>query len=254
MEIITNTSVNYNGITIKLPCAYGNGNFVNPEYIVIHSTANIGASAIQHINYWYHTPLYAVHYVGDWTGKVYQAVSERYVCNQVGNGNPWVIGIELCEPNNREDFEKVWRVGIEWAAWQLNKRGWGIGKLLSHNDCRIMWGGTDHTDPIPFFERWGKTWEDFKREVKEEMTMPSADEIWNYKINGIAAKERLYLNNKQLFDKKDYSGRGKDGATPIERITYMAAKQEKMQESIDKLIMIVDDLRDIVLRMKSGEK
>ena len=84
--------------------------------------------------------------------------------------------------------------------------------------------------------------------------MPSADEIWNYKINGIAAKERLYLNNKQLFDKKDYSGRGKDGATPIERITYMAAKQEKMQESIDKLIMIVDDLRDIVLRMKSGEK
>lgn len=75
--------------------------------------------------------------------------------------------------------------------------------------------------------------------LKGEDDMPSAQEIadavWSKDIRGHEAGERLYLDNVQLFDRTDYSGRGKDGVTPIERLSWMAAKQEAAQESIDKL-------------------
>ena len=83
----------------------------------------------------------------------------------------------------------------------------------------------------------------------EEEDMPSVEEIWSYNINGLPARERLYLDNVQLFDRKDYSGRGKDGSTPIERITWMAAKQEKMQDAINEL----DAKVDAIIALLSGE-
>ena len=80
----------------------------------------------------------------------------------------------------------------------------------------------------------------------KEDDMPSAQEVanavWGHDINGHTASERLYLDNVQLFDRKDYSGRGKDGVTPIERLTYMAAKQESMQKSIDALTKTVNEI------------
>lgn len=69
--------------------------------------------------------------------------------------------------------------------------------------------------------------------------MPSANEIadavWAKDLKGTSAGDRLWLDNVQLFDRTDYSGRGKDGSTPIERLTWMAAKQETMQKDIDSL-------------------
>ena len=72
--------------------------------------------------------------------------------------------------------------------------------------------------------------------------MPTPKEIWDYKINGVSAGERLYLDNKQLFDRKDYSGRGKDGSTPIERICWIAKKQEDQQKQLDRLEKKLDQL------------
>jgi hypothetical protein len=92
----------------------------------------------------------------------------------------------------------------------------------------------------------------------EEEDMPSAQEIanavWDKDINGHSAGERLYLDNVQLFDRKDYSGRGKDGSTPIERITWLAAKQEAMQESINKLQKSVDALTKAVAALSKNSK
>ena len=139
-----------------------------PSYIVIHETANPGASARNHRDLWsgenYYSD-YAVHYTLDWTGDCYYCVPENRMCWQVGYGNPYVIGIELCHATNRSDFNKVWTAGAEWAAWQLKKHGWGIDRLISHNECRYLWGGTDHTDPDGYFEAYGKSWGEFKDAV-----------------------------------------------------------------------------------------
>lgn len=142
---------------------------LSPSYVVIHETANPGATARNHVDYWKRNPDYAVHYVGDWTGIAWHCVPDDKLCWQVGNGNSHVVGIELCHATNKADFDKVWRLGVEWAAWALKHFGWGTDRLLSHNDCTRIWGGSDHTDPIGYFAEHGKTWEQFKADVASEM-------------------------------------------------------------------------------------
>ena len=221
---------------------WGHG-YLDPQYLVMHETANPGATALNHVNYWANNPdVPMTHYVTDWNGIVYHTVPDDRICWHVGNGNYCTVGIELCHAMKRTDFDRVWETAVEFAAQFLLDRGWGIDRLISHNDCIRMFGGTDHTDPLSYFQKFGKSWVQFKQEVYDRMEgeeMPSAkevaDEVWGHMINGHSAGERLYLDNVQLFDRTDYSGRGKDGSTPIERITWMAAKQEAMQESIDSL-------------------
>lgn len=144
--------------------ANGHGS-LNPSYVAIHETANPGATALEHVSFWSNNPTYAVHYVGDWTENIYHTVPDNRLCYQVGNGNAKVIGIELCHAKTQADFNKVWKVGVEWATWMLKKKGWGVDRLISHDDARRWWGGTDHTDPIGYFKKFGKTWDQFKAEV-----------------------------------------------------------------------------------------
>ena len=149
---------------IKSIVNWGHGS-LKASYIVIHETANPGATAKNHRDYWANSGDYAVHYTLDWTGDCYYCVPEDRKCWQVGNGNQYVVGIELCHATNKSDFTKVWNAGVQWAAWQLKKNGWGIDRLLSHNDCRKKWGGTDHADPDSYFASYGKSWNQFKSAV-----------------------------------------------------------------------------------------
>lgn len=179
----------------------GHGSLPNPQFIVIHETANPGASALNHVNYWRNDPTYAVHYVMDWSQIAYHCVPDNRLCWQVGGGNDKVIGIELCHATNKADFEKVWAAGIEWAAFMLKKRNWGVDKLISHDDARRMWGGTDHTDPIGYFKQYGYTWDEFRNEVKKllvkgelEMTAKEMNELVNKIVAALPVKVWGYRN------------------------------------------------------------
>lgn len=143
--------------------------WLDASYICIHETANPGASAWNHVSYWSNDDTYAVHYVMDWNGIAYHCVPDNRLCWQVGNGNGYVIGIELCHATNWSDFNKVWNNAVEWAAWILKKHGWGTGRLISHDTARRWWGGSDHTDPIGYFAEFGKSWDDFVRDVAKAM-------------------------------------------------------------------------------------
>lgn len=166
---ITVTPTGFN--LIKSIVNNGHGS-LDADYIVIHETANPGATAKNHRDLWagngYYAD-YAVHYVVDWTKNCYYCVPEDRLCWQVGNGNSHVIGIELCHATTKANFNKVWDAGVQWATWQLKKHGWGIDRLLSHNECRKIWGGTDHTDPDGYFKTYGKTWSQFKAAVAKEL-------------------------------------------------------------------------------------
>lgn len=167
---------------------------LNPTYFCVHSTANPGATAANHVNYWRNNDVPNAHLVSDWT-EAYHTVPYDALCWQVGNGNAYVEGLEICEATNQTDFQN----GIELAAQVVRERldahGWGIDRLICHDDARQMWGGTDHTDPHPYFSRWGYSWEQFKQLVEGE-TMPSAQEIadavWARDLNGVKAIDRLY--------------------------------------------------------------
>lgn len=142
---------------------------LDASYLCVHETANPGATAYNHINYWSRDDKYAVHYVCDWTGRVYHCVPDDRKCNQVGYGNPYVIGIEICHAENQEDFDTCWDAAVEWAAYMLDKHCWGIDRLLCHDDCRRIWGGTDHTDPLEYFAEYGRSWDGFKDAVAAKM-------------------------------------------------------------------------------------
>ena len=79
--------------------------WLNASYLVIHETANPGASARNHVNYWRGNDTYAVHHVMELDGSiVYNTVPENRLCWHVGNGNGYTIGIELAHATNAADF------------------------------------------------------------------------------------------------------------------------------------------------------
>ena len=147
--------------------AYGHGT-LSPSYMCVHSTANPGATARNHADYWSGSPDYAVHLVSDWA-ECLHCVPYDALCWQVGNGNGHVEGIELCEAFDHPTFMMGVEVAAQACAERLQAHGWGVDRLITHDMARTMWGGTDHTDPTPYFERFGYSFEQFKARVAEIM-------------------------------------------------------------------------------------
>lgn len=150
-------------------CNQGHG-YNSAQYLTVHETANPGASADNHYRLYSRGYAYAVQYVMDLDGSpVYHCMEDNRKAWAVGNGNSRCVNIELCHATNRADFDKQWDEAVKWCGDYLNKRGWGIDRLISHNDARQRWGGTDHTDPLSYFASYGKSWNMFKSEVAAYM-------------------------------------------------------------------------------------
>lgn len=152
--------------------ASGHGT-ITPQYLVIHSTANPGATAWNHVQYWQRMGNNSTmaQWVCDWTddGTVYQVAPGNSLVWHVGNGNGVSVGLEICEGTTQAQADKAIDTAAQWAAYYLNEQGWGIDRMVSHDEARILWGGTDHVDPNPYFKRWGYTWQGFENKVADYM-------------------------------------------------------------------------------------
>ena len=180
--------------------SYGHG-YNDAGYLVIHETANPGASAYNHTLLWSRDDTYAVHYVMELDGSVvYHTVPDWALCWHVGNGNYATVGIELAHADNWEDFSAQWDQAVAWAGDYLNSRGWGIDRLLSHNDCAWIWGGTDHTDPTGYFAEYGRSWDQFKQDVGAYIGGFHGDCAATYPCGKISAEaQRLIDVTQQSF-------------------------------------------------------
>lgn len=138
---------------------------LSPSYFCVHSTANPGASAANHVSLWSRDYEYAVHLVSDWT-EAYHTVPYDRLCYQVGNGNSLVEGLEICEAINQEDFMKGIQIAAQVVRERLTAHGWGIDRLITHNDATQRWGGSDHSDPLPYFAKFNYSWQQFIDLVK----------------------------------------------------------------------------------------
>lgn len=146
--------------------------YLDADYLIIHETANPGASAANHVRYWRNNQpnVPMTQYVMELDGStVYHTQRDDRVAWHIGNGNRHAVGIELAHATNRADFLKQWEEATQWAADYLNSRGWGIDRMLSHQECIRKWGGTDHTDPLGYFHKYGKTWGEFESTVAAKM-------------------------------------------------------------------------------------
>lgn len=141
--------------------------YLSPKFLAVHSTANPGATAANHVSYWSNNPTYAVHAVSDWK-EAYHTVPWNRLCYQVGNGNSTCIGIEICEATNEQDFMRGMEIAREAILEMLNMNGWDIDTCVrSHKWFTENYGGSDHTDPIPYLNKWGKDWDWFIQFLKQ---------------------------------------------------------------------------------------
>ena len=164
---------------------------VAPEFLVVHSTANPGATAQNHAQYWKSNDTgkqYAVHYVSDWTEALHTMRDNRKAWH-VGNANSRCIGIEICEAKNRAQFDAGIEIAAKACADILRKHGWGTDKMVTHDWCRRNYGGTDHTDPLPYFKKWGLTWAEFVAMVDLELSgkKPAGSAFKPYKVKVTAS-------------------------------------------------------------------
>lgn len=208
-----------------------------PRYLAVHSTANPGAPAINHVNLWSRSPMYAVHVVSDWR-EAYHTVPYDRLCYQVGNGNSTCIGIEICEATDYAGFMAGMEVARDAIYEMLGIMGWGLDRVRSHYWFTQNYGGSDHTDPFPYLARFGKDWDWFMRFL-EEGDMPSAKEIaqevWAHGIYSKPAWERLYLCNVMDYLTDDPTGRDVQ-MNDHDHIKFIAAKQAKMDAKLDAII------------------
>lgn len=183
----------------------GHGALNGFTHIVIHETANPGATAQNHVDYWSNNDEYAVHAVCDWD-NIFNTVPYDRLCWHVGNANGWTIGIEICHAMNKIDFERAWNNAITWTKAMMKKYGIPASRVVSHDYCSRVWGGSDHTDPIDYFAEYGKTWNDFIKALGGSTPKPKP-----VKVDPKQPKYRVYVSGgwlDEMVGKVDTSGSG----------------------------------------------
>lgn len=149
---------------------------LSAQGIVVHSTANPGATAQNHHDHWQDHPSAkaSAHAVIDWTCIMTLIPVSEVAWHAGPTANSRFLGVELCEPYDGDDdyvkFEQVWNRAVWFVAQKCLAYGWNTAdNVFSHRGITQMYGDTDHIDPIPYFLKYGKTWDDFLAAVDQEM-------------------------------------------------------------------------------------
>lgn len=143
---------------------------LQPQGIVVHSTGNLNASAMNHYNYFNSAYRGAsAHYFID-DQMILRLIPENEVAWHAGEtANYRFLSVELCEFDDNR-FDIVWQKAIWFVADVCKRYGWNTNdNVWSHRGISQMWRETDHQDPIPYFQRHGKTWEEFLQAVDNEI-------------------------------------------------------------------------------------
>lgn len=153
---------------------WGHG-YLAPSMFAVHSTANPGATARNHRNLWAGGWDYAVHLVSDWDEAIH-CVPYDALCWQVGNGNATCEGLEICEATNANDFWRGIDIAADVVAQRLAAHGWGVDRMHPHQWFAQVYGGSDHTDTIPYFSRFGYNWGAFTQLVQQKLNGETAEQ------------------------------------------------------------------------------
>lgn len=173
-NMLAQEGIKYNKFYSQNKILYRNG---KPEGIVIHETADPGATAQNEAIYfnreWMNMYAY-VHAFVDHTGTIQMMTPNYGVWGAGPVANNRFVQVELCEENNREDFIRGVNNDAIYAASILrryllkpNDAAYdGKGTVWSHHAVSRFLGGTDHTDPDGYFAKFGYRFSQFYQLVK----------------------------------------------------------------------------------------
>lgn len=175
-----------------------------PMGIVIHETATPGATAENEYNFFNSADRNAsAHGFVDWKEYIQTIPYDEVAWHAGYTANYQYIGIEMCHATNKADFEKVWNNTIEIVVEIMNRYGFSVNDVTTHDEVSRRWGETDHTDPTGYFKKFGKTFDDFKRDLNARinggLTMTQYEELKNI----ISKQEKEIAALKAKLDKVD---------------------------------------------------
>lgn len=147
---------------------YKSGKFIG---VVIHETANPNSTIEGEVNYMYNNYQSAFVHAYASSDKIIQTAPSNYLAWGAGaNANPYFYQIELTRSNTFDGFAKSVNNQAYLAAKMLKQNGLapsladnnqGTGTIISHNAISQYWGGTNHTDPVGYFNQWGYNMDQF---------------------------------------------------------------------------------------------
>lgn len=152
------------------------GTRINPIGTVVHETATPGASDEDEFRYFDNGAggrKASVHAFVDYDSitQIIPWNEKAWHAGHTANNN--YIGIELCNYNDAEKFQEIWKRAVWLFAWlHINViKQTTINKttLMSHSEVSKKWGETNHSDPDGYFAKFGKTVDMFRQEVQEEI-------------------------------------------------------------------------------------
>lgn len=175
-----------------------------PTGIVIHETATSGATAENEYSYFNSEERGAsAHGFVDWKEYIQTIPYDEVAWHAGYTANHKFIGIELCHAKTKAEFDKVWENAIEIVCEIINLCGLSVNEITTHDEVSKMWKETDHTDPTGYFAKYGKTFDDFKEDVKKRLNgglMMSQYEELKAKITALEKENKAM---KAKLDKVD---------------------------------------------------
>ena len=140
------------------------GASLRPVGLVLHSTADPGATARQIRDYFNTHRGASTHLVVDWTEIVELIPWEPGVAEIAWHAGPTAnmkfLSIEWCETTDQDRFAASYSMYIDTIAKVLMTYNWpaDIDHVWSHAKVSATFKETDHQDPLPYLAKWGKTW------------------------------------------------------------------------------------------------
>lgn len=148
--------------------SYKSGKYLG---VAIHETANPYSTLDGEVNFMYNNWQNAfVHGYTDYK-EIRQTAPADYLAWGAGaNANPFFYQIELVRAHSTDQFARSVNNQAYLTAYILKRNGLkpkladthgGSGTVISHNAISRYYGGTDHTDPISYFNQWGYSMNQF---------------------------------------------------------------------------------------------
>ncbi len=149
------------------------GRTITIKGIMIHSTATRGVMAKDWFSRWNNVSTeVCVHaFVDDKEAYQYLPWNHRaWHCG--GDGNNYLISIEMCEPkdiNDKEYFKKVWTNTIELCVMLCKKYNLTEKDIIGHYEGYQKGIASNHGDPHHWFPLHGKNMNTFREELKKAL-------------------------------------------------------------------------------------
>ena len=142
--------------------------------------------------------------------KVANILPYNYCCWGVGSGSkgsynysPAYIQFEMCEDGltDKAYMEAVYKVAVEYCVYLCKKFNLSVNNIVSHKEAHALGYGSNHGDPNNWWDRYGRTMNDFRAAVKAGLEKDSAADVKPASDSGETAKT-LYRVQTGAFSKK----------------------------------------------------